>query len=824
MQPSSLSRLPEGGRMDVHRKLNSSDFRHWPVRARLALCAGLTVLYVLAFILLQPLLGGSVSALALFPVAVAGWLFGLRGGLLAGVLLLALTIPLLNLTMEMSIDRVLVGGLAGFTVLLAAGVVVGWLSDLRELLRKELAERARVEAALQSERDFAESLIETAQAIVLVLDTEGRIVRFNPYMEEISGYRLDEVQGQDWFSTFLPEHERERIRGTFLNALGDAQTHGNVNAILTKNGRKLLTEWYDKTLKDASGNVVGLLSVGQDVTARVQAEAVRARAEAEREQLLAAEREQRLVAETLTEVTLALTSQLGHGAVLNEILSQVRRIVPYSTASIALLEGDDLHTVRWQKAEEFDTEEIEPDQVLSLTDLPLDDFVVRSQKSVMIPDVRQEQRWTALEGTDWIQSYLSMPICLGDRVLGLLRLNGATPYQFSARDVQRLQPLVSAAAIAIQNARLVESLEEEVTLAISDIIVEKQKTEIILRSVDDAIALSNLDGRIEYINDAYTTLTGYTPEEVFGRRIDFLLLEDVPKQVQQARQAIVEQGEPWREEVVFKRKDGRTYDAELSIAPVYDAKDTVTGFVSSHRDISRRKNLERARNQFITNVSHQLRTPVTTIQLYAHLLQQEELSEKAKQYFGAIKTEAIKLVGLIEDILVMAILESGSVIDTWRPVSIPAVVDSIVSLYRNQARTSGVALAVTPLPPDGPMVNGDQARLAQALGEIVENAIGFTSVGGRVSVDAKTTDDHGKTWIKIAVCDTGPGIPEEEQGKVFDRFFRGSIVETGNVPGTGLGLSIAQEIVRAHGGYITVESLVGAGSTFTIWLPAEDSD
>jgi PAS domain S-box-containing protein len=811
--------------MNVDRELKVSDFRHWPARARLALCASLTVLYVLTFILLQPLLGGGVSALALFPAAVAGWLFGLRGGLLASALLLVLTIPLLDLTMEMRIGEVPVGGLAGFTVLVATGAIAGWLSDLRELLRKEIAERARVEAALQSERDFAESLIAAAQVIVLVLDTKGRIVRFNLYMEEISGYRLEEVQGKDWFTTFLPEREWQRVRKIFSDALGDLQTCGNMNPILARDGRELLIEWYDKTLKSAGGNVVGLLSVGRDITERVQAEAIRAQAEAEREQLLVAEREQRLVAETLTEVTLALTSRLGHGAVLNEILNQVQRIVPYSTANIALLEGDDLHTVRWQKAEEVSAEEIEPDQVLSLTDLPLDDFVVHSKEAVMIPDVHQEEQWTALEGTSWIQSYLSMPICLGDRVLGLLRLNGATSHQFSARDVQRLQPLVGAAAIAIQNTRLVESLEEEVTLAISDIIVEKQKTEIILRSVDDAITLSNLGGRIEYVNDAYTTLTGYAPEEVWGRHIDFLLLEDVRQQVQQARQAIVEQGEIWREEVMFKRKDGRTYDAELSITPVYNAQDTVAGFVSSHRDISRRKNLERARNQFITNVSHQLRTPITTIQLYAHLLQQEEMSEKAKQYFGNIKTEAIRLIGLIEDILVMATLESGSVIDTWRPVSIPAIIDSIVSLYQDQARTSGLVLKVTPLPPDRPMVNGDQARLAQALGEIVENAIGFTLAGGQVSVDVKTTDDHGETWVKITVSDTGPGIPEEERGKVFDRFFRGSIVETGNVPGTGLGLSIAQEIVRAHGGHIALESQVGAGSTFTIWLPAgEDSD
>jgi PAS domain S-box-containing protein len=134
---------------------------------------------------------------------------------------------------------------------------------------------------LRSERNFSESLIETAQVIVLVLDPEGRIVRFNPYMEDISGYRLEEVQGKDWFTTFLPERDQARIRDLFLSAIGDIQTRGNVNPILTRDGHECLIEWYDKTLKDAEGRNAGLLSIGQDITKRRQAEEALAREEAE---------------------------------------------------------------------------------------------------------------------------------------------------------------------------------------------------------------------------------------------------------------------------------------------------------------------------------------------------------------------------------------------------------------------------------------------------------------------------------------------------------------------------------------------------------------
>ena len=108
---------------------------------------------------------------------------------------------------------------------------------------------------------------------MLLLDTEGRIVDFNPYMQNLSGCRLEEVKGKDWFATFLPERDRDRIRKLFRKAVGNIQTKGKVNVIVSKSGREIAVEWHDKTLKDAEGNVTGVLSVGQDVTERRRIEA-----------------------------------------------------------------------------------------------------------------------------------------------------------------------------------------------------------------------------------------------------------------------------------------------------------------------------------------------------------------------------------------------------------------------------------------------------------------------------------------------------------------------------------------------------------------------
>jgi len=146
----------------------------------------------------------------------------------------------------------------------------------------DVSTQREAERALIRERDFAEGLVATAPAIVVVLDTRGRIVRINPYMEELSGYRQDEVVGKDWFSTFLPKTEQKRIRMLFRTALRGTQTIGNMNPILTRSGRERLIEWYDSELRDQHGNSLGLLSIGMDVTEKQQ---LRLEADTHRENL-----------------------------------------------------------------------------------------------------------------------------------------------------------------------------------------------------------------------------------------------------------------------------------------------------------------------------------------------------------------------------------------------------------------------------------------------------------------------------------------------------------------------------------------------------------
>lgn len=124
----------------------------------------------------------------------------------------------------------------------------------------------RTENELRKQRDFAENIVETAQVIILVLDKDARILRFNRYMEELSGYTFEEVKGKDWFSTFLPQDDQIKIKGIFKKAIDNIQTQGNINPIKVRDGTLKTIMWYDKTLKDQSGHTIGLLAIGHDIT------------------------------------------------------------------------------------------------------------------------------------------------------------------------------------------------------------------------------------------------------------------------------------------------------------------------------------------------------------------------------------------------------------------------------------------------------------------------------------------------------------------------------------------------------------------------------
>lgn len=467
--------------------------RMW--RGKAALTLATWVAYALAFLPLYRLLGAEVTALVMFPVIVTGWRLGTWGGLLAGLLGFLLDVLLLTLAGEAG-WQVMTGTVAGTVLLVVGGTVVGRLCDLGERAKDELARRVQTEAALRRERDFAEGLIETAQAVVLVLDTEGRIVRFNPYMEELSGYRLEEVLGKDWFTTFLPTRDQQRIREAFSEAVGDIQTRGNVNPIVTKDGREREIEWYDKTLKDSDGNVTGLLAVGQDITERVQAEEALQR------------RTNQLSA--LNSMAAVVTESLKVGEILDRAMDEALRQVGVEVGAILLLdrERDELvMAVHRGVSDEF---------VQTFSRLKLGEGMsgqaAQTGRPVILEcleDYPQELR--TYVARERIQSAAAVPLVGSAGVLGAMKVATDAPHHFDPAGIELLMALGRQIATGIEKVRLRESERKAAAAAAA-----AQTAASIVEAMADGVLLNDLDGRITFVNPAFEDMTGYDESELIG--------------------------------------------------------------------------------------------------------------------------------------------------------------------------------------------------------------------------------------------------------------------------------------------------------------------
>jgi PAS domain S-box-containing protein len=370
------------------------------------------------------------------------------------------------------------------------------------------------------------------------------------------------------------------------------------------------------------------------------------------------------------------------------------------------------------------------------------------------------------------------------------------------------------AETALQSLNM--TLESQVVEQTAQVRAEQARSEAVLQSVSDAIMVTDNQLYLRYVNPAFIELTGYREEEILNR----LVSDVVGDEIAQALKTAKSRGDHNHQEIETRCRQGRMHDVALTIAPIRTPQTDLDGYVCTLRDITQQKDLSRARKSLIDNISHQLRTPVTTLKVYTHLISRSELSEKNRRHLQVIEGQITWLQDLIQDILEVTSVTSSTISIIRKPVEMANLLRDLKAHYHDAVEEAGLTLNVLPVLTNVPFVLGDQGRLLQASGELLKNALHFTPNGGKVTLWADAQHREGRQWVTLTVQDTGPGIPESERDKIFTPFFRGRIAASGHIPGTGVGLTIAQGILQAHGGHITQES-TDQGTTFILWLPAE---
>lgn len=294
--------------------------------------------------------------------------------------------------------------------------------------------------------------VEMATDAVFLETVEGRILECNAAGVKMFGYTKEEMVGltiadlvpKDFVKT-LPKiiTKKDTTYGKFVSRISKK-----------KDGTIFPTEIATKLIN--IGGKPRLIAYIRDITERK-------RAEKKRKSLLKKEREQHLKAETLAKVALILTSKLSLSDVLGKILRQVKHLVPYSACNIVLIEKGEVFSVHSFGYEKYGSKKFVDNFLYPLNKLSLDKEVIKSAKPRLIPDTHQDSRWVIFKETSWVRSCLILPICLGNKVIGLLNLDDDAPGKFVKDDIKKLQPLVNAAAIALENARLFEEVRKEIT-------------------------------------------------------------------------------------------------------------------------------------------------------------------------------------------------------------------------------------------------------------------------------------------------------------------------------------------------------------------------
>jgi PAS domain S-box-containing protein len=418
-----------------------------------------------------------------------------------------------------------------------------------------------------------------------------------------------------------------------------------------------------------------------------------------------------------------------------------------------------------------------------------------------------------------LQSFL-LSIVAGNIVLAI-----AMAAYFNRSTAQRLAVLMDNTERLSRDAELNEPLTQNDELGhldntfhtMADALREAARREraVITNAVDVICSLSN-DLKFLNVNPASHQLFGYTPDDLLGRR----LTDIVPKEDQERTLAAIKETATGSRTATLENriihKDGGVKDVLWSI---YWSKAEQLYFCVAH-DVTDRKELERLKREFFAMISHDLRTPLMSVQMDLGLLSagaSGPIPEKAQGNVADAERNVSYLVSLINSLLDVERITDGKLELECRDFGLKELVDECVNSVKSLALNKNISIKASGV--DLPAF-GDESRLKQVLINLLSNAIKFSDKGKQIDVAAKSGED----WIEVSVIDQGKGIPKEYQESIFDRFQQMEVADATVKGGSGLGLAISKAIVEQHGGKIGVDSQLGKGSRFWFRLPVNSKD
>lgn len=377
--------------------------------------------------------------------------------------------------------------------------------------------------------------------------------------------------------------------------------------------------------------------------------------------------------------------------------------------------------------------------------------------------------------------------------------------------VNRPLPIHSRDEIGTLTAAF-NDMGQSIAEAIARMHQELEQLRAVFRSMAEGVVVIDGEQRILFLNEAGSRMLNVPLEGSEGKRLWEIVRH---RQLLEAVEVVFREG-PQRCELDWPGPEPKVFSLHGTRLP----GESLQGAVLVLHDITHVRRLERVRQDFVANVSHELKTPLAAIKATVETLLDGAIEdpEHNVRFLQRVHENAERLHFLVQDLLTLSRIESGEERIEAVPLAVAGVIESCVSRQIDRAKAKQLKLKQEP-PPEPILANADEEALAQILDNLVDNAIKYTPSGGTITLRWYAQDG----WAVIEVADTGVGIPEKDLGRIFERFYRVDKARSRELGGTGLGLSIVKHLVQALGGSVQAASQLGVGSTFTVRLPLAES-
>lgn len=491
--------------------------------------------------------------------------------------------------------------------------------------------------------------------------------------------------------------------------------------------------------------------------------------------------------ETLARLSQSITASLDPDSVLSAIVEAAVELTGAEEGALLLVD-EETGELYMRASKNF-----QEDFVRTFR-LPIQDTlagsVVRTGQPVLLDENTPQKIKTAY----LVHGLVYVPLQYKGQVFGVLGVdNRHSRFQFQKRDVQLLSTLADYAAIAIQNARLYNETR-----------LERNKLETVLRRIQDGVIVVDQQGHILLINQAAMAALNLSELDIVGKPArQVIAYPELVELLELSTRSLSNR-------IELTVEDGRVFDVQRTPIPE-------VGTAVTLHDITQLKKIDRIKNEFVSTVSHDLRSPLTAILGYVELIERAgPVNELQQEFIRRVQASVQNITHLVDDLVNLGRIEAG--FDTRRETfSLKQVLEHAIENFKKALERKGHRL-IMELPEDLPLFLGNPVQIRQMFEHLLDNAIKYTPPGGQITIHGELEQEQ----IILQFRDTGIGIPVADLPFIFDKFYRASNAGT-EVAGSGLGLAIVKSIVESHQGRIWVESTLGQGTTFTIVLPVTEA-